>query len=853
MIRFCDEKVYWIEYCTASNKYTLNRTELLDYFLDGHRSNVVCVREKYTRKFMGIITYQSLSCFSSVWEAVRTEYLVFNRDIWQNAHEYCRKHPYSGTKHLIPILDQEKQLYCFAYEDPDADREIRMLRELGELPDVVQFTDLYSEYRHVKICGFNELAYLFAKYLEILGVAVEVTGRMWQEFFVGQKYDGSDYECLTIYAEGVAGKKKYWKENLLRSVSVEFECIDKIYEENLRRGFIKDKNENRKALIAGLQNAETVAIFGTDIESQDAYDYLLCMEIDICCFVSETYKNHEVKLLGKPVLMLKECIAKYGNSIVFVDNHGQHSAFGCVVDDVFHVDYLDYMGYERNRKFFLLKDYIQIKSDCLKTILQKNQIVVLAGDAALCERLVKYYKNSECVGCQFQFLETQHQPAIRTKLDLADPAQLEKEVLILVVEPEYLGCTEEEGCKEKRGGISYLDLHHFTNYTDYFSYTKTWVALESETKNKYPLIGLQAGKIILGSIESCCGSYFFKGLLDNHPHIMLMCFDNFEADLFWFCVRLADKPADEVIEGFELLFRSASWLEEAEQKRSFRDGFIKRLSEILHQNPGHYTSQQLFILFYMAYTGLYGRNVENIREKVIYWAPHVLTAIIEAYTQWLGADDMPCWVVNVVRNLCMSKGSRIKGIFEFNWAHPEYAYKAVMEHYDGGWVPDTDNRIVLRFEDIKCNPKEELSDLCRKLGIPWSNSLMSTTHHNGQVWTYDNGRKKMQDFDLSSVYYNYEEYFSEFDRFRIALICASWQKRHGYPYVDIQIFSRRDLQEIFLKDYRFGSRIFFECSGKRLDFFINLQRYVRQLIQEEYMAVLLESSEKGDTGIGECY
>lgn len=81
-----------------------------------------------------------------------------------------------------------------------------------------------------------------------------------------------------------------------------------------------------------------------------------------------------------------------------------------------------------------------------------------------------------------------------------------------------------------------------------------------------------------------------------------------------------------------------------------------------------------------------------------------------------------------------------------------------------------DNRIVLKFEDIKCNPKEELSELCKKLEIPWSDSLMSTTHHDGKTYTYNNGKKDVRDFDLTPVYNNYEEYFSEFDRFRITLI-----------------------------------------------------------------------------------
>ena len=49
---------------------------------------------------------------------------------------------------------------------------------------------------------------------------------------------------------------------------------------------------------------------------------------------------------------------------------------------------------------------------------------------------------------------------------------------------------------------------------------------------------------------------------------------------------------------------------------------------------------------------------------------------------------------------------------------------------------------------------------------------------------YDNGIKKIRDFDLTPVYHTYEEYFSEFDRFRIIL------------YINFQIYVRKRLQKL---------------------------------------------------------
>lgn len=110
------------------------------------------------------------------------------------------------------VLDEEYRLICFAYEDVDANREIRMLRELSEHSEALQFSDLYPEYQCVRIYEFNELAYFFAKYLESQNISVQVQGEMWRNFFAGKECEVPEYACLTVYAEGVAGKSRiFWK------------------------------------------------------------------------------------------------------------------------------------------------------------------------------------------------------------------------------------------------------------------------------------------------------------------------------------------------------------------------------------------------------------------------------------------------------------------------------------------------------------------------------------------------------------------------------------------------------------------------------------------------------------------
>lgn len=373
MIRFCNVDVYYIDYYALSDGAYKKKEDLLSYFLDGHQNDVICIYNNDNMRFEGIITSQSLNRYSTICGAIRTEYLVLDENIWRNAREYCKRHPYSGTKYLIPVLNKDNQLFCFAYEDLDANREIRMLRELTELPDALQFTDIYPEYKCVKMHEFNELAFYFAKYLEKLGITVQVTGNMWQIFFEGQKCDSPDYECLTIYAEGIDKKEHSWKKNLLRSVSVEFEYIDQIYEENLKRGYIKDADGDYENLVAKLNGMEPIVIFGTDIAAQDAYSHLMQMGIEANCFVSDGKGIYKDRLLGKPILKLQEVTAKYGNKVIFIECHEKNSAWGI---GLFGINYLDYLGYERNKRFYCLKDYMQLQGNSLKSVLKERKVVL---------------------------------------------------------------------------------------------------------------------------------------------------------------------------------------------------------------------------------------------------------------------------------------------------------------------------------------------------------------------------------------------------------------------------------------------------------------------------------------------
>ena len=204
MIRFCDKDVFCVEYGR------IDRSELLRYFLDGNLDEVVCVLDA-DGTYFGNIPYQVFVQNENTEQAILRDCLVLDNDIWKNGRMLFAiyKAQFAGNI-LLPVVDKNQRLLCFAYEEQDANRNLRMLRELHEKADAYQFADIYPEYRCVKIHEFNELAYFFAKYLLSQKIPVQVEGSMWEGFVESTTEEYLDYSCMSVYAEGVWNRPSHW-------------------------------------------------------------------------------------------------------------------------------------------------------------------------------------------------------------------------------------------------------------------------------------------------------------------------------------------------------------------------------------------------------------------------------------------------------------------------------------------------------------------------------------------------------------------------------------------------------------------------------------------------------------------
>lgn len=834
MIRFCDSNVGRIEY------NLLDRNTLFSYFRMGNKNEIVCVySDTKAENLIGIITYDSLMNALSIDSAIIKEYLILDQDIWQNARNIFKRRCYDNRGTIpLPVLDMDHQLICFAYQDKDANREIRMMRELKEAKGALQFVDVFPEYKCVKLHGFNELAYFFAEYLKDQRIPVQVYGNMWENFFPKEEVQVLEYECLHIYAEGTWERPRNWNENRLRSVSVEFECIDKIYEENIKKNYIKNNSgEGDQRLFERLRKEKEVILYGIDMKSQDAYDFLLANGVEVCCFVVNEICDGMQNLFGKKILSLTEAIDKYQNP-VFIDSTSRYSAWG-----LGNVDYFDYIGYKRNERFIVLRDYLEVPENNLLNAL-RNTEVILTGDRFLCERLFEYLGgrgvNVKGYLCTLEG-DIVPQKVLEVKADVVGT-----NAMCLVVEPICMSYVKHRfvGKREKEQRVEYLREKNIYNYTDYFCELVPFINIEKNNKIKYIDKCYRAKRIVLGSIMPHAGSEFFKSLLDSHPNVLYIWHDGWFNDwLFWICVRLSTECAENILSLFWEI------MDGDEECFVDRTAFVDKMEQLLARK-NRFTSQELFVIFHIAYMYMFRKDVSecDMKNMVIYWDPHYLPREkLEECVKWLGTEEVHCDIINMVRNAIQLNGSRLK--------RPSFIKTGVRDAYNviataSRCSPEIkkyeqSDRTIIKFEDLKCNPREILEKICSKWDLPWSDTLMYTTQ-NGEQNIYYNRMENISGFDLRPVYNTYENFFSEFDRLRQMIIDAPWQKKYGYPYVEIEQFTRREMQEMLLKEFRFekpGDTTGLYKNQLNLDDRIVLQDNLRRRAQETRCLLSIWDSE----------
>ena len=345
----------------------------------------------------------------------------------------------------------------------------------------------------------------------------------------------------------------------------------------------------------------------------------------------------------------------------------------------------------------------------------------------------------------------------------------------------------------------------------------------------------------IGTIPWYSGNYLIRWSLAGHPQIMMMEEYNYLNDnLYFICIRLAGKEPSEIMPCFWRLYQREAKEGEGEKDFPDKEKFTKKMDELLKYGDC-FTSQELFVMFHIAYEAMYGREITNLGNTVIYWEPHAWQrGIVKKWSCWLGSSGLRGFVIGTVRNSYIRAGSCIKNIigrksiwdFMLRLGTAERGEKESCQ----GW-----EEIVIKFEDLKKKPREMLANLCERLHIAFDENLMQSTIH-GDTAFY----RGITGFDLKPVYNLYEEYFTSLDRMRICLLSSAFQKKYGYPFVNPMDFSRRELQEMFLKEF-FWERIAEAAAGKDETSMYFVQERVRKKLWQMRFYEVMNTDELFDS------
>ncbi len=776
---------------------------------------------------------------------ILNEHVIFNEKIWKTGRK-CFTGRQSSVDEivLLPVLDREHELVCFAWQDKEANRELRMLRELEKCNGALGFEDLNPNCLSVTIHGCNELAYYFALYLQKRGICVNVEGSFWDRLGSWEYHRAIECRNYEIWAEGVHQKNNNLYEEQLRSISAEFECVNEIYEANIKAG--KIRNADERGIIYKLRNEKEIIIRGIGTKAQEAYDWLLSNGMDIQAFLSEKARSEgRTELFGKPIVRQTE-LKEHFPEAVLIECSEKNSAWGFGA-----VDRNDYEGYERNERYFLLRDYVEVPENGIMNVVraQQKKNIVLIGDIRLCSRLCRSWVREGIERGRIRYwdiLEENKSELEQMQMPMILGGRLTKENIYMLMVPEYdsrYHITDEAAGRYRRY-TEKLHAYGIYDYTDYYSNMLQCILFAKgvhldDEKLKYTEKELCPSAILLGAAPPHSGNTLIRHSLAGHPQIvMIQEVGYFNNNLYSICIRLAEVDTENILEAFWKLYGQEAGEDTISEYFSDKRRFDWKMENLLRFRD-RVTSQELFVIFHLAYEFMHGREISDLTNIVIYWEPHQWDReLVGEWSHWLGDEKVKGFLIRTVRNAYMRTGSGIRTEFDAGkrWESLVGSMGTDDWRQEKRKIYENWKERVIRFEDLKRYPRKELTELCEWLGIIYDDILLRTTRH-GQTAYYRNLEGESTGFGLEPIYKQYEEYFSAFDRMRLCLLDGAFQKKWGYPYISCLEFSRRELEEMFRKEFRWEKLPQMENDGNKAGIWHRQERFRLLLWQARFMEI----------------
>lgn len=372
-------------------------------------------------------------------------------------------------------------------------------------------------------------------------------------------------------------------------------------------------------------------------------------------------------------------------------------------------------------------------------ILQDKNIV-LAEDIRLCSRFYQWWMKYGIKEKRIGYLDILNENSIEPGR-VQIPEATEEEIICLLIVPEYdseYHITQETADNRKKY-IERLYAYGIHDYTDYYSNVLPCIHLESQ-ESKYIRKELRPAKILLGAIPPHSGNALVRHSLSGYPQIlMIQEFNYFNNNLYSICIHLAEDDARNILTGFWHLYGQEAGEEAVARYFPDKEKFDQKFEELLELGE-HFTSQELFVMFHLAYEAMYGREIPCLDHTVIYWEPHQWDrALVGEWSYWLGSAEVKGFLIRTVRNSYMRIGSGIRMDFRAGkrWGDLWGSMGTCDWRKKKRDIYKKWKERVIKFEELKKNPVRELSGLCEWLGNSFVDVLLQTTCH-GKTGYYGN-------------------------------------------------------------------------------------------------------------------
>lgn len=415
-------------------------------------------------------------------------------------------------------------------------------------------------------------------------------------------------------------------------------------------------------------------------------------------------------------------------------------------------------------------------------------------------------------------------------------------VLLILPQYSYMDYITKEAAGKRDAYIKKFQEYGVEDWSEYLSDTMKSIHLEMNPQN-FRKRELQPAGILLGAIPGFSGNLLVRHSLAGHSQIMMIEESTiFNDELYYICIRLAEENASDILSAFWTLYEEELY-EENEAYAFYhkdKEKFNEKMKELLSLNQ-RFTSQELFVMFHLAYEAMYGKERENLEDTIIYWEPHMWKReYVREWACWFNDRHVKCFILNLVRNSYARVGSAMRYETEMQWESKMNSMRK-SEVYKKILSGNIHERTV-KFEDLKCDPVKILTGLCEWMGIHFENVLLETTIR-GEVFYYDG---VITGFDVKPAYNLYEQFFDVFDRMRICMLNRHYQKEYGYPYMNCLDFSRRELQEMFLRNFRW-EKSQKNPDGKTEESVWRVQRNIRRRLWNERFSEVMEEIDRKDT------